>query len=84
MAREQEKNLKLKMLRERSGMSQSQLAKAAGVNYRTLQDYDMGKSNIDGAKLKTLLSLCLTLGCRLDELVEDPELINLINAYEEA
>ncbi|MCI6712150.1 MAG: helix-turn-helix domain-containing protein [Firmicutes bacterium] len=29
--------MKLKELRERSGMSQSQLAKAAGVNYRTLQ-----------------------------------------------
>ena len=65
-------------------MSQSQLAKAAGVNYRTLQDYEMGRSNIDGAKLKTLLSLCLTLNCRLDELIEDPELVNLIKSYEEA
>lgn len=76
--------MKLKELRERSGMSQSQLAKAAGVNYRTLQDYEMGRSNIDGAKLKTLLSLCLTLNCRLDELIEDPELVNLIKSYEEA
>ena len=75
--------MKLKELRERSGMSQSQLAKAAGVNYRTLQDYEMGRSNIDGAKLKTLLSLCLTLNCRLDELIEDPELVNLIKSYEE-
>lgn len=75
--------MKLKELRERSGMSQSQLAKAAGVNYRTLQDYEMGRSNIDGAKLKTLLSLCQTLNCRLDELVEDPELIDLIKKYTE-
>ena len=73
--------MKLKELRERSGMSQSQLAKAAGVNYRTLQDYEMGRSNIDGAKLKTLLSLCQTLNCRLDELVEDQELIDRIKNY---
>lgn len=75
--------MKLKELRERSGMSQSQLAKAAGVNYRTLQDYEMVRSNIDGAKLKTLLSLCLTLDCSLDELVEDSELIDLIKKYTE-
>lgn len=76
--------MKLKEIREKAGLSQSQLAKAAGVNYRTLQDYELGRSDINGAKLKTLLSLCVVLKCRLEELVDDPQLINLISMYEDA
>ena len=48
------KNSKLQNARLAAGMSQSQLASAAGLNVRTLQCYEQGVKDLNGAKLATL------------------------------
>ena len=53
------KNSKLQNARLAAGLSQSQLASAAGLNVRTLQCYEQGAKDINGAKLATLLKLSL-------------------------
>ena len=57
------RNEKLQAARKAAGMSQSQLANAAGISVRILQDYERGGRDLNGAKLATMLKLCNALGC---------------------
>ena len=75
------KNEKLQNARKTAGMSQSQLARAAGISVRVLQDYERGARDISGAKLATLLKLCNALHCELRDIIADPETIELLDAY---
>lgn len=72
---------KLKIAREAAGLSQSQLAKVADVNFRAYQEIEAGRRSIDGTKLKTLLKICIALNCRLEEVLEDEETIELVEKY---
>lgn len=72
------KNTCLKSLREKAGLSQSQLAAATGIGVRVLQNYEQGVRNLNGAKLVTLLRLCKALNCRLTDLITDPEALSLL------
>lgn len=76
------KNEKLQNARQTAGMSQSQLARAAGISVRVLQDYERGARDISGAKLATLLKLCNAIHCELRDIIADPETIELLEAYE--
>lgn len=64
----------IRAIRVRQGMSQSQLAEAAGISLRTLQDYEQGRKRSDGAKLRTLLSIANALGVYLGEIIESDDL----------
>ena len=68
----------MKSLREKAGLSRKQLAEKTGINIRTIEAYEQGLKDINGAKLKTLLKLCLALGCKLDELITDEETKDLL------
>ena len=70
-----------KALREDRGLSQSQLAKKADINSRVLQTYEQDDRDIAGAKLKTLLKVCVALECRLEDIVTDDETLALIASY---
>lgn len=72
------KNTRLKELRERAGLSQAKLAALTGLNVRTLQEYEQGRKNLNGAKLVTLLQLCTALGCTLRDIVTDPQAVGLL------
>lgn len=74
---------KLRALRESRNLSQSQLAKRAGLSVRMLQDYEQGKRDFNGAKLKTMLRLCLALECKLKDILNEPETIELLQRYGE-
>lgn len=71
----------LKTLRQEAGLSQSQLAAAAGINPRVLQAYEQGQRDISFAKLSTLLRICTSLGCRLTDIVTDKETRDLLATY---
>jgi transcriptional regulator with XRE-family HTH domain len=73
---------KLKELRKAQGLSQSQLAEKAGTNIRTLQYYEQGYKNINNARIDILVKYCLALDCKLSDLIEDPEYVNLLKKYE--
>ena len=74
----------LKALRESRGLSQSQLAEAAGINTRVLQNYEQGVRDINGAKLVTLLKLCNALECRLIDIITEEETLEQLKAYNNA
>lgn len=75
------KNSKLQNARLAAGMSQSQLASAAGFSVRTLQCYEQGVKDINGAKLATLLKLCLALDCKLGDILTDEVTVKLLEQY---
>lgn len=68
----------MKSLREKAGLSRKQLAEKTGINIRTIEAYEQGLKDINGAKLKTLLRLCSALGCKLNELITDEETKDLL------
>lgn len=76
------KNEHLQKLRQAAGLSQSQLAKAAGVNVRVYQNYEQGVRDISKAQLSTLLRICKALSCRLTDIVTDAETSELLAEYE--
>jgi transcriptional regulator with XRE-family HTH domain len=61
----------LQEYRKKSGLSQSKLSEQAGVNLRTLQDYEQGRKNINLAAAITVQKLAEALGCASWELLED-------------
>lgn len=62
---------KLKSIREKSGLSQSQLAQKADISTRTLQDYEQGKRNINMASAMTVIKLASALNVQPIELMEE-------------
>ena len=76
------KNDKLRNLRQSNNMSQSQLANAAGIPVRVLQSYESGARDISGAKLLTLLKLCMALNCKLQDIIPDSETVDMLTTYE--
>lgn len=72
---------KLKAQRQGCDMSQSQLAKAAGINVQMLQHYEQGVRDLSGAKLATLLKICLALNCKLGDILPDGETTALLELY---
>lgn len=73
---------KLKEVRLTKGLTQKQLADAVGMNIRTLQHYEQGSKIFDHARLDTLLKICLALECKLADIIENEEYIDLIQKYE--
>ena len=76
------KNENLQQLRQNSGLSQSQLAKLAGVSVRVYQKYEQGVRDISKAQLSTLLRICKALDCKLSDIVTDAETSELLAEYE--
>lgn len=66
---------KLRKIRASKGMSQQDLASASGVTKRAIQCYEQSERNIDHARLTNLCDLSLALGVKIEELLEDEELI---------
>ena len=60
----------LKVARRRRGLSQSELAKAAQVPLRTLQQYEQGQKDILKANVAYVVSLAHVLGCSVEEVLD--------------
>lgn len=69
---------KLKEKRQAVGLSQSQLAEKAGINVRVLQHYEQGSKNFDHARIDTILKICIALNCKLEDVIENPDYIELL------
>lgn len=73
----------LKKNRELSGMSQKELADQTGISIRTIQEYERGSRDLNGAKFLTLLKFCNVLGCSLDALLTDSETLEEWDEYQD-
>ena len=69
---------KLKEMRQTKGLSQSQFAKKTGINLRTVQHYEQGSKNFDHARIDTILKTCIALNCKLEDILENPEYVELV------
>lgn len=70
---------KLKELREEAGISRPKLAELTGVSARTLEGYEQDKKDINGAKLKTILKICKALNCRIEDILDDEETLEMFS-----
>ncbi len=60
----------LKRMRNKNGLSQSQLAKASNVPLRTIQQYEQRQKDINKARSEYVIALAQTLNCEPFELLE--------------
>lgn len=70
LRRGKESMARLKMYRERLGMSQSELARASGVSARMIQHYEQRRKDINRAQAQTLRNLAVALHCPMEDLLE--------------
>ena len=64
---------KLKQLRQRAGLSQSELAEASGVPVRTIQQYEQRQKSINKAQAEYLMMLARALHCNAEDSIEPVE-----------
>ena len=57
--------------RKSRGISQSELARQAGVNLRTLQDYEQGRKPINQAAAVTVHKIAKALGVTVEDLITE-------------
>jgi transcriptional regulator with XRE-family HTH domain len=69
---------KLKEMRQAANLSQSQLAEKAGLSLRTLQHYEQGAKEFDHARIDTILKVCLVLNCKLEDIIENQEYLEML------
>lgn len=74
---------KLKEIRQARGLSQSQLAEKAELNVRTLQHYEQGSKVFDHARLDTILKCAIALECKIEDIIDNEDYLNLIQKYQE-
>ncbi len=72
---------KLKAMRVRSGLTQREVVERTGINAQTYSQYEQGVKSFDSAKLGTILNVCVALSCKLEDVIEDKELLKLIAQY---
>ena len=75
--------VKLKEIRQARGLSQSQLAEKAELNVRTLQHYEQGSKVFDHARLDTILKCAIALECKIEDIIDNEDYLNLIQKYQE-
>lgn len=61
----------LKYYRELKGMTQAELAEKSGVNLRTIQNYEQGFKDINGAAVVKVLQLAEALDCDVYDIIND-------------
>ncbi len=59
----------LREIRKRNHLTQKELSRKSGVNFRSLQDYEQGHKNLASASGDILLRLSTVLGCAAEDLI---------------
>ena len=61
---------KLAEIRQKNGLSQSQLAKISGVKVSMIQFYEQGVKDINKAQAMAVKKLAQALGCAMEDLID--------------
>lgn len=67
------KETKLKQVRREKELTQKELAEATGISLRTLQHYEQGSKDLNGAAAMTVYIIAKALGVEMTELLDIPE-----------
>jgi DNA-binding transcriptional regulator YiaG len=70
LCRVAEPQTNLKLMRQRAGLSQSELSEISGVPLRTIQQYEQRQKNINKAQAEYLVMLARALCCEVEKLME--------------
>ena len=65
--------MSIKEQRNKKGFSARELGERSGVNYRTLQNIEMGRHNVNSLNLDALCRIAIALDCTLYDIVTDEE-----------
>lgn len=76
-------NAGLKKNRMLSGISQRELAEKTGISIRTIQEWERGSRDLNGAKFVCLLKICNALGCSLEAILTDPDTLEELRIYKD-
>lgn len=60
---------KLQEVRQKAGLSQSQLAEKSGISIRTLQSWENGARDIRKAAVETVIAIAEALGCNINDII---------------
>lgn len=63
---------KLKLMRIRKGMKQTELAERSGVPLKCIGNYEQLRRDINRARVDIVYRLALALDCQIEELLEKP------------
>lgn len=74
-------NTKLKAMRIRSGLTQREVAEKIGMNIKLYAQYEQGAKSFDSVNLRVMLTVCLALGCKIEEVIESEETSLLFGKY---
>lgn len=72
----------LQKLRTNKGLSQKQLAELSGINLRVIQHYEQGSHNLNHARIDTIMRLAIALDCKIMDLIDNTEFLELIKKVE--
>lgn len=72
----------LRDIRKDRGWLPSELSRRSGVNKNMIHFYENGAKDINVARFKTLLKLCVALDCKLSDLITDPECVEMLRKIE--
>lgn len=75
-----DKGTKLRRQRVNKGLSQSELAVMSGIPIQTLRRYEQSALLVDNMKLNTLIALCVSLNCKIEDIIESEELLRKYRA----
>lgn len=67
---------KLQKMRLKRGYSQTELSEASGVALKTIQQIEQGARPIEKSTAYTVLSLCITLHCKIEDILGDKEILS--------
>lgn len=59
----------LKLIRIKAGLTQKELAKKSGVNFRMIQHYEQGDKDLNRAAVETVIKLARALDCNITDLI---------------
>ena len=68
---------KLQELRKINKLSQKDLANITNIKIRNIIAFENGERDINGAGLEKLIQLAIALKCKISDILEDENLINL-------
>lgn len=73
---------KLKAYRVAAGLTQREVAESVGINPGTYTQYEQGVKKFDNARINVIIGVCVKLGCNLEDILEDPDYIDICKQYE--
>ena len=66
------------------GLTRKQLEELTGVSHTVIKALEYGARSTDKAQINTLVAICVVLGCRISDVLTDPELIAALRICEQA